>query len=240
MVAYVAAQLQIHDPARYQTYADRFVSTLTGVGGRLLVADDRPDVLDGDWPYDKFVLLQFASAQAATAWSGSDAYRRIAGDREAAATTTALLLKGAPTVPDVGPVAGSRDVGDLHPNVLTYVKAIEAFNRDDPDAVRAYVTDDVVYRIPGRNQVAGEYRGIEGFAGILRRLRDETSGTIALAPTSVVADNDNLISRARVTAERRGKHLDTENCYAFRFVGGKVADGQVFLSDPAQVDDFFA
>jgi hypothetical protein len=34
--------------------------------------------------------------------------------------------------------------------------------------------------------------------------------------------------------------LDTENCYAFRFVDDKVADGQVFLSDPTQVDDFFA
>lgn len=131
-------------------------------------------------------------------------------------------------------------VADLHPNVLTYLKAIEAFNRDDLDAVRAYVNDDVVYRIPGRNRVAGEYRGIQGFAGILRRLRDETNGTIALAPTSVLADDDNVIARARVTAERGGKQLNTENCYAFRFVEGKVADGQVFLSDPAQVDDFFA
>jgi hypothetical protein len=87
---------------------------------------------------------------------------------------------------------------------------------------------------------AGGYRGIEGFAGILRRLRDETNGTIALSPTSVVADDDNLIARAHVTAERGRKHLDTENCYAFRFVEGKVADGQVFLADPAQVDDFFA
>lgn len=240
MVAYVAAQLRIHDPARYQTYARRFASTLTGFGGRLLVADDQPDVLSGDWPYDKFVLLQFASTQAATEWSSSDTYGRIAHDRDAAATTTALLLKGEPVAPKVGPTAGSGEGGDLHANVLTYVKAIEAFNRDDLDAVRAYVTDDVVYRIPGRNRVAGEHRGIEGFAGILRRLRDETNGTIALSPTSVVADDDNLIARAHVTAERAGKHLDTENCYAFRFVEGKVADGQVFLSDPAQVDDFFA
>lgn len=242
MTAYVAAQLQIHDPARYQAYARRFASTLTGFDGRLLVADDQPDVLSGEWPYDKFVLLRFASTQAATEWSSSGTYRRIARDRDAAATTTALLLKGRGGLmtPNVGPTAGPREVDGLHVNVLTYGKAIEAFNRDDLDAVRAYVTDDVVYRIPGRSRVAGEFRGIERFAGILRRLRDETDGSIALAPTSVVADDDNLIARAHVTAERGGKHLDTENCYAFRFVEGKVADGQVFLSDPAQVEDFFA
>ena len=67
-----------------------------------------------------------------------------------------------------------------------------------------------------------------------------SNGTIAPTPTSVLADDDNLIARAQVTAERAGKRLDTENCYAFRFVDGKVTDGQVFLSDPAQVDDFFA
>ena len=56
----------------------------------------------------------------------------------------------------------------------------------------------------------------------------------------MLADDENLIARARVTAQRDGKRLDTENCYAFRFVDGKVADGQVFLSDPEHVEDFWA
>ena len=60
-----------------------------------------------------------------------------------------------------------------------------------------------------------------------------------MTPTSVLADDDNVIARARITANRAGKQLDTENCYAFRFVDGKVAHGQVFLSDPDQVEDFW-
>ena len=51
---------------------------------------------------------------------------------------------------------------------------------------------------------------------------------------AVLADDENVIARARVTAHRGGKRLDTENCYAFRFLDGKVADGQVFLSDPSR------
>ena len=57
---------------------------------------------------------------------------------------------------------------------------------------------------------------------------------------AVLADDENLLARAHVTAPRGAKRLDTENCYAFRFVNGKVADGQVFLSDPDQFDDFWA
>ena len=43
---------------------------------------------------------------------------------------------------------------DLHPNVTTYLHAIDAFNRDDLTAVRDHVRADVVYRIPGRGRVA--------------------------------------------------------------------------------------
>jgi ketosteroid isomerase-like protein len=129
---------------------------------------------------------------------------------------------------------------DLHPNVTTYLHAIDAFNRDDLVAVRDHVRADVVYRIPGRSRVAGEFRGIDGFAAILRRLRDESGGTMALEPLTVLADDQNLIARCRVTADRPGKRLDTENCYAFRFVDGKLADGTVFVSDPHQVDEFWS
>jgi ketosteroid isomerase-like protein len=129
---------------------------------------------------------------------------------------------------------------DPHPNVLTYLAAIDAFNRNDVTAVGAYVRPDFVYRIPGHSRVAGEFRGIDGFVEALTRLRDESAGTIELTPLAVLADDENLIARALVTAERRGKRLDTENCYAFRFIDGKVADGQVFLSDPDHVEDFWA
>jgi uncharacterized protein len=131
-------------------------------------------------------------------------------------------------------------MAEAHPHVLTYLHAIEAFNRDDLDAVAAFVQPDVTYRIPGRSAVAGEFRGIDGFADALRRLRELSDGTLTLAPVAVLADDANLVARARLTAERNGRRLDTENCYAFRFRDGKLADGQVFLSDPEQVEAFWS
>ena len=130
-------------------------------------------------------------------------------------------------------------MSQLHPNVLTYLAAIDAFNRNDVAAVAEHVRADFVYRIPGRSIVAGEFHGVDGFIEALARLRDESGGTIDVTPTAVLADDDNLIARARVTAERRGRRLSTENCYALRFVEGKVAEGQVFLSDPGHVEDFW-
>ena len=124
--------------------------------------------------------------------------------------------------------------------MLTYLAAMAAFNRHDLTAVAEHVHPDFVYRIPGHSNIAGEFHGIEGFVEALTRLRDESDDTLELTPVAVLADDENLLARARVTAQRGGKRLDTENCYAFRFVNGKVADGQVFLSDPEHVDDFWA
>jgi ketosteroid isomerase-like protein len=129
---------------------------------------------------------------------------------------------------------------ELHPNVLRYLAAIDAFNRNDVAAVAEYVRPDFLYQIPGRSKVAGSFSGIDGFGEALTRLRVESAGTIEIAPVAVLADDENLIARARVTARRGGTQLDTENCYAFRFVDGKVAAGQVFLSDPEQVEHFWA
>ncbi len=130
-------------------------------------------------------------------------------------------------------------MSELHPNVLTYIAAIDAFNRNDVTAVAEHVRADFVYRIPGHSIVAGEFHGVDGFIEALARLRDESGGTIDITPTVVLADDDNLIARAHVTAERRGRLLSTENCYALRFVEGKVAEGQVFLSDPEHVESFW-
>jgi len=95
VTAYVLAQLSIHDPERYASYAAAFLATLAPYDGRLLVADDAPDVVAGEWPHDKVVLLAFRDRAEAERWSTSADYRRIAVDREASADATVLFLRGA-------------------------------------------------------------------------------------------------------------------------------------------------
>jgi uncharacterized protein (DUF1330 family) len=96
MPVYVVAQLMIHDKARYETYVRAFHATLEPFGGSLLAADETPEQVSGSWPYDKFVLIRFATRDDASAWADSAEYRRLSVDREAATRTTAILVKGLP------------------------------------------------------------------------------------------------------------------------------------------------
>lgn len=93
--AYILAQISIEDRQRYDRYASRFMQTLERHNGRLLAADERPEIVEGEWPHEKVILLAFPDATTARAWMGSDDYQKIAGDRLIATRGPVLLLEGA-------------------------------------------------------------------------------------------------------------------------------------------------
>lgn len=94
MSAYIVAQLSIRDRARYDRYAAAFLPTLQPFGGRLLAADEAPQVMEGDWAREKLVLIAFPDAAAARAWAASPAYQAIAVDRLAASEAVVVLAEG--------------------------------------------------------------------------------------------------------------------------------------------------
>src|SRR5882724_6933598 len=94
MSAYIIAQLSIQDRALYDRYAAAFFPTLQPFGGRLLAADEAPEVMEGAWPRDKLVLIAFPDREAARAWAASPAYRAIAVDRLAGSEAVVVLVDG--------------------------------------------------------------------------------------------------------------------------------------------------
>jgi uncharacterized protein (DUF1330 family) len=94
MTAYVVAQISIHDRDRYDRYVAGFMPVLQRHGGRLLAADEAPQVMEGAWDRQKVILLAFPDAAAAAAWAGSPDYQAIAADRLASTEGVVLLAQG--------------------------------------------------------------------------------------------------------------------------------------------------
>jgi uncharacterized protein (DUF1330 family) len=94
VAVYVIVQLTVHDRERYDRYAERFLPTIAPYGGRVLAAQDSPQVLEGTWPHERVVLLSFADRDAFTSWAESPEYREIVGDRLAATEGPVLLVDG--------------------------------------------------------------------------------------------------------------------------------------------------
>ena len=116
---------------------------------------------------------------------------------------------------------------------------LRAFNAGDVETLRARVTPDVTYVIPGRAAVSGEFHGIDGVVGAFQRLRRLSGETIEVQPQLVMGQGDDVMFVARVTADHQGRTLDVVNAYAFQFQDGKLAAGQLFPGDMHAIETFF-
>lgn len=94
MTCYLMARIAIRDGERYGRYTAAFLPVLRQYGGRLLVSDEAPEPLEGEWDGRKMVLLAFESRTAAMTWAQSPEYREIAKDRIAGADAIVVLSEG--------------------------------------------------------------------------------------------------------------------------------------------------
>ena len=94
MTVYVIVQLKMTDRAAYDRYQARFFGVFRKFSGRLLSADESPEVLEGAWDRDKLVLMSFPDEAAFRAFADSPEYLEISKDRKAGADGIALLAKG--------------------------------------------------------------------------------------------------------------------------------------------------
>lgn len=94
MPVYIINNLLIHDPGEYKTYVKAFMPTIQPYGGKVLAAQNAPQATEGQWPFDRTVLLEFPNREQADRWAGSAAYQAIALRRQAGTTSNVVVLDG--------------------------------------------------------------------------------------------------------------------------------------------------
>lgn len=93
---YIYAEITIHNPEEYKKYANVARRSIDEYGGKYLIrgADGYAEVLEGERPAERTILLEFPSREQAAAWYSSEHYREPKGIRQRAATTQLILLTG--------------------------------------------------------------------------------------------------------------------------------------------------
>lgn len=94
MAAYVMVQLEITDPEKFKEYAALVPPTIEKFGGRYVVRGGEYEVLEGEWPQRRHVVLEFPSRAVARAWYDSEDYAPLKAMRFAASTGNAILIEG--------------------------------------------------------------------------------------------------------------------------------------------------
>jgi len=94
MTVYSIAQLKFTDIEAYRRYQKAFAAVFAKFNAKVLVADEDPVVIEGEWRGDKVVILAFADEAEARRFAASAEYQEIAKDRKAGADAVVLMVKG--------------------------------------------------------------------------------------------------------------------------------------------------
>lgn len=95
MPAYVIAYAgDFRDETALIEYRRRNTHAVANHGGRFIVRGGEIDVLEGPWPWERCVVMEFPDADAARAWHASDEYAPLKAMRRAASTTQIILVEG--------------------------------------------------------------------------------------------------------------------------------------------------
>jgi hypothetical protein len=112
-----------------------------------------------------------------------------------------------------------------HPNLQIMRDALKAFQSGDGAALTRLFSTDVVWRVPGRNSLAKDYKGQAEVFGFFGRLMELTGGTFKVQSIDMFANDAGGVFVDRVTAERNGKKLDVRLILHVTIRGGQIVEG---------------
>jgi ketosteroid isomerase-like protein len=110
---------------------------------------------------------------------------------------------------------------------------------DEP--VRALLADDVEWHVPGRNAVAGDYRGIDQVLEYFGRRRDLADRTFRLHTRDVLTgDGDHLAALTDGTATIAGVEREWSTIGLYRVREDRIAACWLLPLDPVAFDEIWA
>ncbi len=94
MAVYLIVEVEVTDPTEYAEYIKLVPPTIVAFGSRYLVRGGHAELLEGDYPPKRMVVLEFPSTERARAWLESPEYRPVHDIRHRAAGTRMVLVEG--------------------------------------------------------------------------------------------------------------------------------------------------
>lgn len=96
MAAYVVADITVTNPEGYAPYRPLAAASIAQHGGRFIARGGAIELLEGDWPAQRVVVIEFSSMAAARAWYASPEYQAALKIRFAHSTGRVILTEGVP------------------------------------------------------------------------------------------------------------------------------------------------
>ena len=108
-------------------------------------------------------------------------------------------------------------------------------------ALRTLLHPAIEWHVPGRNAIAGDYRGVEEVMGYFARRRDHAARSFRMHPGDVLTGEDDhvaVLTDGTATIGGREERWSTVGLY--RVADGRIAGCRLLPLDPAAFDRIWA
>ena len=135
-------------------------------------------------------------------------------------------------------------MADAHPNVQLLRDFHERQNRfyagGDQEPVRAMLTEDVIWHVPGDSAIAGQHRGRSEVLAMFARRRELGHATFRIDVRGVLADDQRAVILAGGRVERGGQTAAWGTVGIFRIAAGRIAECWVIPHDQHAFDEIWS
>jgi uncharacterized protein len=128
----------------------------------------------------------------------------------------------------------------VHPNSLLLRRGYEALAGGDIAAVRALLAEDVVWRVPGRTALSGEYRGHGPVLALLSKRAELSGETFRIEVKEMLAERDLVAVLCTVSAERFGQYWASPAIHLWRIRVDEAVEMHEFGSDQHGEAEFWS
>lgn len=97
MSAYLIATIEVHDADAYEEYKETVPALIGKHGGRYIVRGGASDVVEGEWPPGRIVVLEFPDFASANAFADDPAYEPVAAIRQRTTNSHIWIVEGPET-----------------------------------------------------------------------------------------------------------------------------------------------
>lgn len=111
-----------------------------------------------------------------------------------------------------------------HPNEAPVRRAYEAQARGDIEGYIDLLSENFVLHIPGRSQIAGDYRGKEEVRRHFREIAEISGGTFRTEIHDILASDDHDVGLVNARAERDGRLVDLPRVHVWHVRDGQLAE----------------
>jgi ketosteroid isomerase-like protein len=115
-----------------------------------------------------------------------------------------------------------------------------AFAAADLARLGELFADDILWHVPGRNPLSGDYRGKEQVFALFGKLAEQTGGTFHAEVHDLLANDTHGVGLVTVTATRGDRSLTVNQVNVLHLRDGKVTEGWIASTDQQAEDEFWA